>query len=37
VVGGLATNGCVDLTARDAADLGYETFVLEDGCVTFHG
>jgi nicotinamidase-related amidase len=35
VVAGVATNGCVDLTARDAADRGYETFLLEDGCATY--
>lgn len=35
LVGGFATNGCVELTARDAADRGYETFLLEDGCATY--
>jgi ureidoacrylate peracid hydrolase len=30
VVAGLVTNGCVELTARDASDLGYETIVAED-------
>jgi nicotinamidase-related amidase len=35
VVGGLVTNGCVALTAMDAADRGYECFVVEDGCSTF--
>lgn len=29
VVGGRATNGCVELTARDATDHGYEMFLLE--------
>jgi nicotinamidase-related amidase len=35
LVGGVATNACVDLTARDAADQGYETFLIEDACATF--
>jgi biuret amidohydrolase len=35
LVTGLASNGCVDLTAKDAADRGYETFLLEDACATF--
>ena len=34
-IGGFATNGCVELTARDAADRGYETFLVEDGCAGF--
>lgn len=35
VIGGWATNACVELTARDAADRGYETFLVEDGCAAF--
>ena len=35
VVGGIASDGCVDLTARDASDRGYETFLLADGSGTF--
>lgn len=35
VVGGLASNACVELTASDAADRGFETFLVEDGCATF--
>lgn len=35
VVCGLATNACVQATAVDGADRGYETFLAEDGCVTF--
>ena len=35
LVGGWATNGCVEMTARDAVDRGYETFLLENGCATF--
>jgi len=29
---GLATNVCVRATALDAVDLGYTTYVVEDGC-----
>lgn len=29
---GISTNSCVETTARDAADLGYETLVVEDAC-----
>ena len=29
---GLATDVCVKFTALDAADLGFETFVVSDGC-----
>jgi biuret amidohydrolase len=35
VVGGWATDACVGLTARDAADRGFETFLVEDACATF--
>lgn len=35
VVGGVLTSGCVDLTARDAADRGYRVVLLEDGCATW--
>ncbi len=35
VIGGWATNACVELTARDAADRGYETFMVEDACAAF--
>ena len=31
---GAATDGCVESTARDGADLGYKTVLVEDGCVT---
>ena len=31
---GAATDGCVEATARDGADLGYKTVVVEDACVT---
>ena len=29
---GLATDYCVKFTALDAADLGFRTVVIEDGC-----
>lgn len=29
---GVVTNGCVELTARDAADRGYFVTLVEDGC-----
>lgn len=32
IVGGVSTSHCVDLTARDAADRGYEVVVVDDGC-----
>ena len=35
VIGGLATNLCVETTARDAADRGYQVFLVEDACATF--
>lgn len=35
VIGGLASNACVQATAVDGADRGYETFLVEDCCVTF--
>lgn len=35
VVGGVVTNVCVETTARDAADRGYEVVLLEDGCAAF--
>lgn len=35
VIGGWATNACVGLTARDAADRGFETFLVEDACAGF--
>ncbi len=31
---GAATNGCVETTARDAADRGYNCFLVDDGCAT---
>lgn len=32
VVGGVSTSHCVDMTARDASDRGYEVLVVEDAC-----
>ena len=34
VITGAATNGCVETTARDAADRGYHCFLVDDGCAT---
>jgi nicotinamidase-related amidase len=34
-VGGVVTNVCVETTARDAADRGYEVVLLDDGCAAF--
>jgi nicotinamidase-related amidase len=34
VMAGVATNSCVEHTARHAADLGYEVVVAEDACAT---
>jgi len=31
-IAGLATNICVEATALDACQLGFQTFVVEDGC-----
>jgi len=33
VCSGLATNACVELTARDAADRGYKVIIVDDACV----
>jgi nicotinamidase-related amidase len=35
VVGGVVTNVCVETTARDAADRGYEVVLVDDGCAAF--
>jgi nicotinamidase-related amidase len=32
IVGGVVTNVCVETTARDAADRGYDVVLLDDGC-----
>lgn len=34
VLGGVATNACVDTTARDAADRGYKCVLVEDACAS---
>lgn len=40
VITGVSTNSCVDTTARDAVDRGYECVIVEDGCaatrIAFH-
>ena len=35
VIGGVVTNVCVETTARDAADRGYEVVLLDDGAAAF--
>jgi nicotinamidase-related amidase len=35
VIGGVVTNVCVETTARDAADRGYEVVLLDDGCAAY--
>jgi nicotinamidase-related amidase len=35
VVGGVVTDVCVETTARDAADRGYNVVLLDDGCAAF--
>ena len=35
VIGGVVTNVCVETTARDAADLGYEVIMVSDGCAAY--
>jgi nicotinamidase-related amidase len=35
VVGGVVTNVCVETTARDAADRGYDVVLIDDGCAAF--
>lgn len=32
LITGIVTNGCVELTARDAADRGYWVTLVSDGC-----
>lgn len=34
IVAGVATNSCVEMTARDAADRGYKCVLVEDACAT---
>ncbi|MCP8615915.1 cysteine hydrolase family protein [Salirhabdus salicampi] len=36
VIGGILTNNCVETTARDAADRGYNVALVEDGCATLN-
>ena len=35
VIGGVVTNVCVETTARDAADLGYDVILVDDACAAF--
>ena len=35
VVTGVVTDGCVDSTARDASDLGYDCTLVDDGCAAW--
>lgn len=35
VVGGVVTNNSVEATVRMAGNLGFETYLVEDGCFTF--
>ena len=35
VIVGVLTNACVETTARDAADRGYNCILVEDGCASF--
>jgi nicotinamidase-related amidase len=36
LIGGVTTNHVVESTARHAADLGYEVFVIEEMCASFN-
>lgn len=35
VIGGVVTDGCVDSTARDASDRGYDCVIVEDACAAW--
>ncbi len=35
VITGTSTNHCVETTARDAADRGYESILVDEGCVDY--
>ena len=35
VIGGVATNVCVEATARDAVDLGYQVILVDDACAAY--
>ena len=37
VITGASTNGCAETNARDAADRGYNCFLVDDGCATKQG
>ncbi|HEY3246916.1 MAG TPA: cysteine hydrolase [bacterium] len=36
VVTGVGTHACVETTARDAADRGYDVYLMEDACTSVH-
>lgn len=35
IIGGVVTNVCVETTARDAADRGYQVILLDDACAAY--
>jgi nicotinamidase-related amidase len=35
IIGGVATNVCVEATARDAVDLGYQVILVDDACAAY--
>lgn len=35
VIGGVVTNRCVETTARDATDRGYQVILVNDGTATY--
>lgn len=37
VITGVATNACVETTARDASDRGYKCILVDDACATIQG
>jgi nicotinamidase-related amidase len=35
VIGGVATNVCVEVTVRHAVDLGYQVILVDDACAAY--